>query len=277
VDGIRDSTTLQRGLDLMLALGGQEAARAGGLGVTRLAEITGEDKSQVSRTLKILAARGLADRDPSTQAYQLGWGVYGLAARAGNQRLLADAPPLLRQLTGEFGERAYLSVLQGGQVLTVWTESPAAAVQAAGWVGHTVPAWCTSSGRVLLADHDRTQLGELLAGVDFVSEGRGAPADVDDLQRRIQAAARTGYAVVDEEFEVGLVAAAAPVRAYHGRVVAAINVSGPKFRLGPRLGDAGPRTAQAAAELSAVLGGAREPGAGQLPRTRPAWPPPRAG
>ncbi len=82
---------------------------------------------------------------------------------------------------------------------------------------------------------------------------------------------------MDEEFEVGLVAAAAPVRAYHGRVVAAINVSGPKFRLGPRLGDAGPRTAQAAAELSAVLGGAREPGAGQLPRTRPAWPPPRAG
>ena len=255
MDGARDATTLRRGLDLLAALGSEEAVREGGLGVMRLAEITGEDKSQVSRTLKILAERGLVDRKPVTLAYVLGWGIYGLAARAGDRRLLAGAPPLLRRLTSEFGERAYLSVLRGAQVLTLWTESPMAAVQAAGWAGRTVPAWCTSSGRVLLADHDRAQLAELFGGEDFVSEGRGAPTDVADLQRRIDAAARAGYATVDEEFEAGLVAVAAPVRAYHGRVVAAINVSGPKFRLGPRLDEAGRRTAQAAAELSALLGG----------------------
>ncbi len=269
MDGVRDATTLRRGLDLLIVLGGEEAVRAGGLGVMRLAEITGEDKSQVSRTLKILAGRGLVDRDPVTHAYALGWGVYGLAARAGNRRLLAGAPPLLRRLTSEFGERAYLSVLQGAQVLTVWTESPMAAVQAAGWVGHAVPAWCTSSGRVLLADHDRAQLDELFDGVDFVSEGRGA--------RRIDAAATAGYAVADEEFEIGLVAAAAPVRAYHGRVIAAINVSGPKFRLGPRLGEAARRTAQTAGELSALLGSAGEAGTGRSQRARQVCPPSRAG
>src|SRR5438552_14727024 len=130
VDG-RDATTLRRGLSLLVALGSAEAVRSRGLGMMRLSEITGEDKSQVSRTLKILAVSGLVDRDPATQAYSLGWMVYGLAARAGDHRLLAEAPALLRRLVDELGERVHLSVLQEAQVLTVWTESPPVAVQAA--------------------------------------------------------------------------------------------------------------------------------------------------
>lgn len=255
----RDATTLRRGLSLLVALGSAEAVRSGGLGVMRLSEITGEDKSQVSRTLKILAVSGLVDRDPATQAYSLGWMVYGLAARAGDRRLLAEAPALLGRLVDELGERAHLSVLQGAQVLTVWTESPPVAVQAAGWVGRILPAWCTSSGRVLLADHDAARLAELFEGTDFASAGPGAPADVAELARRVAAAARADYAVADEESEPGLVAAAAPVRAYHGRVIAAINVSGPKFRLGVRLAEAGLRARQAAEQLSAVLGGSAGP------------------
>ena len=103
--------------------------------------------------------------------------------------------------------------------------------------------------------------------MEFASAGRGEPRDVDDLLRRVAEAASVGYAIVDEEFEPGLVAAAAPVRAYHGRVIAAINVSGPKFRFGKRLAEAGVLTRRAADELTAVLGGGGEPaGAAKLDR-----------
>lgn len=64
---------------------------------------------------------------------------------------------------------------------------------------------------------------------------RMAPRDVSDLLGRLHLGRHSGYVVADEEFEVGLVAAAAPVRDFRGRVVAALNISAPKFRLGQTL------------------------------------------
>jgi DNA-binding IclR family transcriptional regulator len=55
---------------------------------------------------------------------------------------------------------------------------------------------------------------------------------------------------------VGLTAAAAPVRDAHGRIVAAVNVSGPTFRLAGRLPEIGRQVVAAAAGLSAAIGGA---------------------
>ena len=71
---------------------------------------------------------------------------------------------------------------------------------------------------------------------------------------RIQRVATTHTALVDEEFEPGLVAVAAPVRDFRGRVVAALNVSGPKFRLADRLEEAGHAVADAAGRMSELLG-----------------------
>jgi len=80
---------LRRGIDVLSALRGEEAVAANGLGVLRIAELVGSDKSQVSRTLKILAEYGLVDRDPATRAYRLGWSLFALAAQAGDTQLLA--------------------------------------------------------------------------------------------------------------------------------------------------------------------------------------------
>jgi IclR family transcriptional regulator, KDG regulon repressor len=67
--------------------------------------------------------------------------------------------------------------------------------------------------------------------------------------------------VVDEEFEAGLVGVAAPVRDFRGRIVAALNVSAPRFRLGRRLDAAGREVRAAADALSERLGwNAREGG-----------------
>ena len=128
-------TSTRRSLEVLLSLGSDAAIARGGLGVTRIAEMLGREKSQVSRTLKTLADFGLVDRDPDTLAYRLGWRIYALASLAGERRLLDDARPVLRRLVDEFEERAFLSVLQGADTLTILSESPAYAVQAVGWVG----------------------------------------------------------------------------------------------------------------------------------------------
>jgi IclR family KDG regulon transcriptional repressor len=234
---------LERGLAVLQALAGPEAASRGGLGVVRLAELVGSDKSQTSRTLATLAGNGLVERDPDTLSYRIGWQVYALAARAGEPRLLAAAPRLLRGLVQQLGESAHLSVRQGTGVLTLLSESPASAICAPAVVGSLAPLATTSSGRALAFDLRPDELGAL-----GLAETAG----------RIAAARALGYAMVREEFEPGLVAAAAPVRDGAGRIVAAVNVSAPAFRFDGRLEEAATAVVAAAAELSAEVGAPRE-------------------
>ena len=246
--------SLRRGIAVLFALESDAADGRRGLGVTQIAQRIDRDKSQVSRTLKILAEHGLVERDPETRAYRLSSRLFVLAGRAGDQQLLEQARPYLRSTVAELGERAHLSVLQGHEVLTLLSESPSHAVQAAGWVGRAVPVHCTASGRALLFDHDRAALDTLLAGVDLRAGTPNAPGDVDELLARIVHSRALGYAAVTDELEPGLVAVAAPVRDFRGSIVAALNVSAPKFRFARRLRAAGEVVKGASAELSARLG-----------------------
>lgn len=246
--------SLSRTLELLEALGSHEVVAAGGKGVGELAAIIGRDKSQVSRMLSTLAAAGFAERDPSTRRYRLGWRIFALAERSGNQRLINAARPVLTQLVRKTGESSHLSVLRGDSVLTLLTESPSRSLHAVSWVGRIVPIVATSSGRALLFDHDREQLQALLGNAPWQTPTAKAPQDGDELLQRIQEARALGYARVDEESEPGLTAVGAPVRDGVGRIVAAVNISAPKFRLGTRLVATGETVAAAAADLSERLG-----------------------
>jgi IclR family KDG regulon transcriptional repressor len=241
-------SSLRRGLEALDLL----AQDDGGLGVVDVARRLGIDKSQASRTLRALADHGLAERDPHTRAYRLGPRVFAYAARVSERRLLRVAPAVLERLVRDLGERAHLSVLDGTDVLTLHSHSPPHAVQAAGWAGRKVPAYCTAAGRALLADHDTDALRALLGGVELVRRAPNTSTSIEELAERIRAAADRGYAIADEEYEPGLAAVAAPVRGFDGRIVAAVNVSGPSFRFGARLVEAGPRVRRAAEELSSV-------------------------
>lgn len=253
------ATSLRRGTEILVALGSDEAVERGGLGVVRIAELVGREKSQVSRALSALAASGMVDRDPASRAYRLGWRLYALAARSGRPRLISLAGAVLDGLVAEIGETAHLSVLQGGEVMTLLSEAPPYAISANGWSGRTVPVICTSAGRALLFDHDLPTLEKLVESASFAGLGPGAPSDVAELYRRIEAGRDRGYATVDEEFEDGLVGVAAPVRDLSGRIIAAVNVSGPKFRLGGQLSATGEAVRAAAQALTEAMFSAPDP------------------
>ncbi len=233
------TAALIRGLEVLDRLGDPEVGRDG-LGVVRLAELVGGDKSQLSRTLKTLDERGYVERDPNTLAYRLGWRVFGLATSAADARLLDAARPILRELVAAFGESVHLSVRQGGMVLTILSESPPSTLHAPGRAGALTPIGTTSAGRVLVADLAPDELDRL---------------GLSDARPAIAAVAAQGFAIVREEFEPGLVAAAAPIRGVSGAIVAALNISAPRFRFDDRLEEAAARVVVAADELSVAIGG----------------------
>jgi DNA-binding IclR family transcriptional regulator len=249
------AVAVRRAVALLLTLGGDEALETGGLGVKRLSELTGNEISRVSRTLEVLSAAGLVDRDPASRAYRLGWRFFALAARAGQPQLRNAAAGFVRLLTDEFGESAYLSVLDGREVLTIIEESPTHTLQAAGWLGRSHPyPYCTSAGRVLLFGHREEELTALLGDLEFRPPGPNGPTSFADFAARLARERRQGWVYVDEEFEPGLVGIAAPVFGFDGSVIAALNLSAPKFRAGKALAAAGPRLVEVATELSSLLG-----------------------
>lgn len=241
------STSIQRAIAILNALGAPDAVGRDSLGVVEVANRVGREKSQVSRTLKLLADAGYVDRDPETHGYRLGWRLYTLSAGAAHQRLLAAARPVLRGLTARTQERVHLNVLDGDAVLTVMSESPLRAVQAVGWVGRTTPLLNTASGRALLFGHEDAEIRALFAATTSRPAGPRAPRTADGVLTRLRRGRERGWDVADEEFEAGLVAVAAPVYDVGGRIVASVNLSAPKFRLGRRVEATG-RQVKAAAD-----------------------------
>jgi DNA-binding IclR family transcriptional regulator len=270
----RNTSGLTRDLEILDLLAGQQALREGGLRVLRIAELLGRDKATVSRALATLADAGLLDRDPDRLTYHLGSRLYALAARTREAALVQRARPLLRQVVQSLRETTHLCVLRGGNVLTLVSELSPREVATAGWAGTTTAAWRTPSGKVLISDWDRASVDSwyTVHGDDEAvvnpRESRSAAAfsvlveprpdkvgDLDSLHADLDRIRRQGFATSDEELEHGVVAASAPVRDATGAVVAALNVSAPKSRVGQRLDDLGAHVARYGAALSAEIGG----------------------
>lgn len=270
----RNSSGLRRDLELLEVLALPEAVSAGGLSVTRIVELSGRDKGTVSRTMATLAEAGLVARDPTTQAYQLGFQLYALAARTLEARLVRLSTPYLRRVVTATRETTHLCVLRGGTVLTLASELSEHTFRGLGWEGVSTAAWQTSSGRVLVSawadtdlrhwyeehGHDASVTSPAIPPANPTALSLDPPAgtprvtDFASLLAEISVIRKQGYATVDEEFETGLVGVSAPVYDFRQSIVAAINISAPKSRLGGHLHEVGALAARVAADLSLQLG-----------------------
>jgi DNA-binding IclR family transcriptional regulator len=219
-------TSVHRALDVLRALG------SGPLGVQAVAEALDAEKTQISRTLKVLSEEGFAERDPKSLEYRLGWRLYALAGAAGDDRLRQDAPKALRALVRELGEAAYLTVREGDAALTVLSEQAGRSVQAREWIGRGTPVNCTSSGRALLFGLADDEITTLLTSRPGPLPGtRRAPRTITAVLKRLREERVAGHVIAAEEHEIGLTAVAAPVLDFRGFPLAAVNVSVPSFRL----------------------------------------------
>lgn len=246
-------TSIRRGVEVLLSLATDEALAGSGLGVTRISELLGREKSQVSRALKALSEYGLVERDKDA-GYRLGWRLYALAQLAGERRLLEAAGPMMRRLAHSLGERVHLSVLQGAETLTVLSESPGRSVETTGWAGRVTPAYCTSAGRALLLDWDDDEIVAVFGQVEFVSRAPKTVRTPRKLAAAVAAARKDGYVVVDGEFEPDLIGVAVPVRDARGAVIASLNASAPRYRFVDRVPEAAGELAAVSANLSRELG-----------------------
>jgi DNA-binding IclR family transcriptional regulator len=206
-------------------------ARQGEAGVTELARDLGVHKSTAFRLVATLESHGLVEQAEDRGKYRLGVGLLRLAgATTARLDVVQEARPVCRKLAADTGETVNIAVLADRAALYLDQIAGSSALQPHNWVGQHIPLHATANGKVLLSGLDSAALEELLGSLpaytDMTITKKGQlRAEVDKVRGQ-------GYAVAVDELEVGLTAAAAPIRNAHGDVIASMSVSGPTFRLG---------------------------------------------
>ena len=195
-----------------------------------LAERLGLPKSSVHRVLATLVRRGFVERDASTRRYRLGIRLFELGSAAIRERGLHRAVhPALEELSSSTGETCHLAVLSGREAVYVYKLDGPSSIIMSSRVGARAPLHATSIGKVLAAWAGEEFLGELARQALPAFTPRTITTS-KELMAELDAVRRRGYALDLEEFEEGLRCIAAPVRDMTGRVVAAIGISGPRWR-----------------------------------------------
>jgi IclR family transcriptional regulator, KDG regulon repressor len=229
---------------------GESMTEPHGMTVSQVARSLGRDTSIVSRQLKSLLESGLVSRNVNG-SYELSWRLHTLAQRAGDQRLLRIAIPLMRQLAATVRERTHLTVLSADEVLTVHSESSMRSIESTGWVGRSIPVASTSSGMALLLDHDDQHILDLGRG----SGGQKGLVAARKFLTEVRQARELRYAVANRLFDPDLIGIASPLRDASGRIIAAVNISGPAFRIEGHIPQIGRHVATTAVQFTRAVTG----------------------
>jgi DNA-binding IclR family transcriptional regulator len=201
------------------------------LSVTAVSNRLGLHKSTTSRLLAALRKESLVEQDPETQKFRLGLGLVTLASVAlSGMHLRQLARPHLARLADLTQETANLSVLDGNECVNVERSASPKNIRAVGWIGRRTPLHCTAAGKVLLAYLPLPERRRLLPARLPAFTARTI-VKRSTLEGKLERVRRQGYALANEEFEDGLTAVAAPIQNRSGRVIAALAVSGPAYRM----------------------------------------------
>jgi IclR family pca regulon transcriptional regulator len=211
--------SLARGLRVIESFEGHYEGRS----INEISQSTGLSRASIRRLLLTLELLGYVERN--RQIYRLKTQVLRLGfSYLSSSSVVEAARPILEHITEQLHESCSMSMLDGGQIVYVARSAGSRVLTAGLSVGSRLPAYCTSMGRVLLAALADEEVAAYLRNLKPYAYTAKTLTRIPQIKKAIIAVRVNGYAVVDEELEVGLRSIAVPVYTRSDRVVAAINV-----------------------------------------------------
>jgi IclR family pca regulon transcriptional regulator len=213
-------TSLARGLAVIQAF----SQRQRELTVSQISAKTGFSRAAVRRCLYTLAKLGFAGSDDG-RYFHLRPRVLALGhSYISSMPLAAMAQPVLENVSHILHESCSIATLDRTDIVYIARANVTRIMSIDLVVGSRLPAFCTSMGRVLMAELPAEKLDEFLARVEFKRHTERTVASAERLRQILRVVQRNGYCIVDQELESGLRSMAVPIRDSAGRVVAALNV-----------------------------------------------------
>lgn len=229
------------------------ADHPGGVALTPLSAELGYGKASLSKIMATMEREGFVRRDGAGH-FHLSWRLLALAfGHAQRVGVSGVCLPVLQALADETDELVQLAVIERDHVLFVAkAEGPGHALRLLPLVGVVAPTHATASGKVWLASLPDGEALQVMRRQGLARVTSRTITSRGRLLAELRRVRRAGYAITDGELAEEGRAIAAPI-VYGGRVVGAIAVSGPSFRLPlPRLQRLAPRVQRAAHELQAL-------------------------
>ncbi len=251
-------STLDKGLHVLEVLASTDTAV--GLSLTELSRTLGMHRTTLLRVLTTLQSRGYVSRDRVTDRFHLGMRVLSLASTAlRGLDLRQIARPTLARLCAETQELVLLTVLDHGAVVTVECLEGSQTIALRTELGARRPAYCTASGKALLAHmEDAEREAILAAGMPSVTPRTITSADL--MREHLAEIRARGYAWDDEERLEGVRCVASVVFDIEGNARGAVSIAAPSLRTSwGRMGQLGVAVCEAAREISRGLGFAEVP------------------
>ncbi|TPV49889.1 IclR family transcriptional regulator [Pseudarthrobacter phenanthrenivorans] len=236
----------------LLVLLGDEPRGASAAEISRRADLP---FSTTYRLLGSLTRDGFVDYEPDGRRYHLGLRIFQLGQRVSNHHGFAGAAlPVLRRVTEQTGEATILSVRDGHHHLTVNKVDGPQTFRVTSDPGHLGSLHTTSVGKALVAFAEDAERQRLVEELELEPLTKFSITDRDAFRAEIEQVRNRGYAVMDEENELGMRAVAVPVFNSQGYAFASLATAVPVFRLTvEQLVAHVPLLQEAAAELSARL------------------------
>jgi DNA-binding IclR family transcriptional regulator len=217
-------STVVKALDMLEVLSeeGVDATLPG------LAVRLGISRNKAFRLLATLEMRGLIEREEWSGSYRLGIPAVELAQRfLKGASLIRHAHPVMTGLARKHDEAVYMTVLRGDEVLFLDMVDCDRQVKAAPLVGKRFPFFTNASGKAIKALEARELPGR---SGRRKNKGETSP-DLAALELELSSIREKGVAVDSEGLGEGVISVAVAVRDYAGKVIGALTMLGPSFRM----------------------------------------------
>jgi IclR family pca regulon transcriptional regulator len=213
-------TSLARGLAVIQAF--SDGKRP--LTNSQLSAKTSLSRAAVRRCLYTLMKLGFAASDDSRHFY-LRPRIQALGhSYISSMPIASAAQPVLEHVSRQLHESCSIATLDGLDIIYVARVNVTRIMAVDLRVGSRLPAFCTSMGRVLLANLPPEEQEACIARIQFTPMTDRTVRSREKLRQILKQVRRNGYAIVDQELELGLRSLAVPIQSPVGRVVAALNV-----------------------------------------------------
>ena len=232
-------------------------AEGSGLSLSEISAQSGLAASTAYRMLTTLENHGMVEFDTSDQLWSIGVETYRMGAAFLRRRKLVDrARTVMQALMESTGETANLGVAEDDCVVFVSQVETHQAIRAFFRPGTRSPFHASGIGKAILAHVRPDRVAAIISSTGLQSFTAKTLSHAPDLSDDLQKIRERGWSVDDEERYPGMRCVAAAIFNEFGEPVGGVSISGPTVRVTPeRLAAIGPRVRDAAASVTALIGG----------------------
>ncbi|MEH7127871.1 IclR family transcriptional regulator [Neobacillus drentensis] len=202
------------------------------LSIKEISENLNLSKSTVHGIIKTLEHRGYLQQNPEDLKYKPGIKLFELGNFVGKHLDIGQAArPIIRDLVDELNETVHLVTLQRDEIFYIEKVEGHSTLTIYSHIGKRAPFHSTGVGKAILAHLNESDANRILSSIKLESFTEHTITNIEKIKELFHSIREQGYAVDDEEIELGLKCVAAPIFNHQGNVVASISCAAPKMRL----------------------------------------------